>query len=124
MTFTAGLAGVGGSAVEAFKAPKTLAGILPADQTKREVRIASFEYFQPSLVFYCRRQVQYLKSEHAAVQFLQGPHTAYLFVPAAVWEKMAPAAGTAVRSSARCYDLYDKCDIVLIEARHDDGPIQ
>ena len=118
VAFTAGLAAWGGTAVEAYKAPRSLAAALPPDQTEREVRLAAFHYFQPSLVFYCRREVMCLDSVGEALLFLKGPHTSYLFVPAADWERMAAKAGDSVHLLGRRYDLYDRCDVVVVESKH------
>ena len=51
LLFTAGIGAWGASAVEAWKAPRALVEALPADQTRREVRVAAYAYFQPSLIF-------------------------------------------------------------------------
>ena len=50
--------GWGGSAVESYKSARVLASALPEDQTRREVRLITYRWFQPSLVFYSRRQVK------------------------------------------------------------------
>jgi hypothetical protein len=92
---------------------------LPADQTHREIRIRTYHYFQPSLVFYGRREVRQAFTEEDALQMLQGPHTTYLFLPADVWESMKSRVTTSVRLLARQRDLYDRCEIVVIEARWD-----
>lgn len=108
----AALAAFGPLAVDAYKAPRALAGALPADQSYRDVRIGAYEYFQPSLVFYCRREVSRLTDEAAALQMLEGPLPAYLFVPVSVWEDLRPK--TRGRELARHHDLYDGRDIVLV----------
>jgi 4-amino-4-deoxy-L-arabinose transferase-like glycosyltransferase len=118
LAFTAGIAAWGGPAVDAFKAPRPLAAALPADQTSHEVRIGAFGYFQPSLVFYCRREVTNLLSDDEALQFLKGPHTSYLFLPARRWKDLAEKAGDSVHLLGRHYDLYDRCDVVVVEAKH------
>jgi 4-amino-4-deoxy-L-arabinose transferase-like glycosyltransferase len=112
IVLTAGLAGAGPVAVDRYKAPRPLAAALPADQQLRDVRIGAFEYFQPSLVFYCQREVARLDNEDAARQLLQQPIPAYLFVPATVWREMS--AKTNGRELARHHDLYDGRDIVLV----------
>jgi 4-amino-4-deoxy-L-arabinose transferase-like glycosyltransferase len=119
VAFTAGLAALGAMAIDTFKAPRNLVASMPADQTKHEVRVATFGYFQPSLVFYTRREVLPLHSEAQALEFLKGPHTKYLFLPADAWEVMAPKAGDDVRLLGRHYDLYDRRDVVVVEARHE-----
>jgi 4-amino-4-deoxy-L-arabinose transferase-like glycosyltransferase len=118
IAFTAGLAAWGTSAVDAFKAARPLAAALPPDQTTHEVRIGAFGYFQPSLVFYCRREVSNLITEEEAIQFLRGPHTSYLFLPARRWVELQEKVGDSVRLLGRHYDLYDRCDVVVVEARH------
>jgi len=82
------------------------------------VRIGAFAYFQPSLVFYCRREVTSLQTEEEALKFLKGPHTSYLFLPARRWDDLEEKAGGSVRLLGRHYDLYDRCDVVVVEARH------
>jgi hypothetical protein len=110
--FTAALAALGPACVDRYKAPRTLAAALPADETHRDVRIGAYEYFQPSLVFYCRRQVTRLDSEYSARTLLEGPLPAYVFVPASVWVDLCRK--TSAREVARHYDLYDGRDIVVI----------
>jgi 4-amino-4-deoxy-L-arabinose transferase-like glycosyltransferase len=110
--FTAALATFGPVAVDRYKAPKALSAALPGDEVSRDVRIGAYEYFQPSLVFYCHREVTRISKEADARLFLQGPLPAYLFLPADVWESFR--TGSPAREVARHHDLYDGCDIVLI----------
>jgi 4-amino-4-deoxy-L-arabinose transferase-like glycosyltransferase len=110
--FTAALAALGPLAVDRYKAPRALSAALPADQDTRDVRIASYEYFQPSLVFYCRREVSRLPDEAAARQLLQGPLPAFLFVPSSIWDDLRTRI--PARELARHHDLYDGRDIVLV----------
>jgi 4-amino-4-deoxy-L-arabinose transferase-like glycosyltransferase len=112
IAFSAVLAALGPVAVDRYKAPRALTAALPADQTMREVRIGAFEYFQPSLVFYCGREVTRLNNELAARELLEGPLPAFLFVPAVVWEDLHRK--TAGRELARHHDLYDGRDVVLV----------
>jgi hypothetical protein len=100
-------------AFEPYKAPRELAAALPADQLHREVRLASFAWFRPSLVFYCRREVQELISAEQALLFLDQPLPAYLFVPARDWEKIRASAPQA-RVLARRYDLYGGKEVLLV----------
>jgi 4-amino-4-deoxy-L-arabinose transferase-like glycosyltransferase len=112
--FTAGAASWGAVAVDRYKAVRALVAALPPDQTRRDVRIATFNYFQPSLVFYCRREVRQLTSEWQLADFLSVPLPRYVFLPAPVWEQLAPLCPTAWRLLGRHYDLYQGCDVVLI----------
>jgi 4-amino-4-deoxy-L-arabinose transferase-like glycosyltransferase len=107
-------------AVERYKAPRPLVRALPADQTRREVRVGAYGYFQPSLVFYCQREVARFEEERDAIQFLRGPLPAYLFLPADVWVGLRGRVAGA-RLVARHYDLYDGRDVVVVTNEHDEG---
>jgi 4-amino-4-deoxy-L-arabinose transferase-like glycosyltransferase len=112
--FSAALAGWGCLAVDGLKSPRALAAALPADQLYRDVRLASFQYFQPSLVFYCQREVRQLEEEKDVRVFLQGPLPSYLFVAADVWERVGPRLDVRCREVARHHDLYDGHEIVVV----------
>jgi 4-amino-4-deoxy-L-arabinose transferase-like glycosyltransferase len=118
LLLTAGVFVFGAPAVDRHKAPRALAAALPADQTRREVRVATYGYTQPSLVFYCRREVKALPDEEQVRQFLRMPLPCYVVLPAKRWEEMR--ARLPARELARHYDLYDGADIVLI-ANADDA---
>ena len=85
--FYGGLGGLGAGAVEAWKAPRALVQTLPSDQTRRESRIAAYAYFQPSLIFYSRREVRCLGSEQQVMDFLKEPLPSYLIVRADLWAR-------------------------------------
>lgn len=108
------LAGGGAAAVEACKAPRGLIGLLPAGHQQREVRIACYGYFQPSLVFYCRRQVKVLASAAEAAQFLEWPYEAYLIIPATVWDDLQRRVTVPHAVLGRRFDLYRNMDIVVV----------
>jgi 4-amino-4-deoxy-L-arabinose transferase-like glycosyltransferase len=114
VTFTAGAASWGTLLADQHKAVRPLVAALPADQLRREVRVAVFDYFQPSLVFYCRREVRRIWYEPQLWDFLGAPLPGYVFLPAALWEQLAPRAPAGCRLVARHYDLYDGHDAVLI----------
>jgi 4-amino-4-deoxy-L-arabinose transferase-like glycosyltransferase len=114
LLFTGTLAVWGGDAVDRYKAPRALVQAMPADQTLREARVGSYIYFQPSLVFYCQREVACLKDDYAAVEFLRCPLPSYLFLPASVWDTLQPRVTGPHRVLARHHDLYDGCDVVLV----------
>jgi hypothetical protein len=61
---------------------------VPSGLTGREVRVTCSQYFQPSLVFYCRREVHQLGTEAEVLSFLDYPLPVYLFVLAARWEAL------------------------------------
>jgi 4-amino-4-deoxy-L-arabinose transferase-like glycosyltransferase len=112
--FTAPLAAWGVAAVDRYKAPRELAGALPADQQFRDVRVGAFNYFQPSLVFYCRREVERLHTEYQVYEFLRCPLPSYLFVRAEAWRKFQAQVPLPVREVARHYDLYDHEEVVVV----------
>jgi 4-amino-4-deoxy-L-arabinose transferase-like glycosyltransferase len=113
LAFTGSLAAFGGVALDGFKAPRPLVRALPADQTSREVRVACYHYFRPSLVFYCQREVRELNDDSEALGFLAGPLPAYLILPADDWEALQ-AQGPPRRLLARHFDLYARCDVVVV----------
>jgi 4-amino-4-deoxy-L-arabinose transferase-like glycosyltransferase len=112
--FTAPLTAWGVAAVDRYKAPRALAGALPADQQLRDVRVGAFNYFQPSLVFYCRREVVRLQNEMEVYDFLRDPLPSYLFVRAEVWRNFHAHVPLPVREVARHYDLYDHTEVVVV----------
>jgi 4-amino-4-deoxy-L-arabinose transferase-like glycosyltransferase len=112
--FTAPLAAWGVAAVDRHKAPRDLAGALPADQQFRDVRVGAFNYFQPSLVFYCRREVLRLETHEQVYEFLRTPLPSYLFVRADAWAACPARVLLPCREVARHYDLYDGKEVVVI----------
>ena len=110
---------VGAPAFDRAKAPRALAAALPADQTRREVRVATYNYFQPSFVFYCHREVLVLPDEDKLIEFLRTPLPCYVAMPAEQWEQLRPRLPGATRELTRHYDLYDGKDIVLIANAED-----
>jgi 4-amino-4-deoxy-L-arabinose transferase-like glycosyltransferase len=117
VVFLGALAAWGVLALEAHKAPRELVNDLPGDLTTREVRVAAYQYFQPSLVFYCQRQVQNLKDHEETLEFLSNPLPVYLFIPAAEWEQLQSRVLLPVRSLGTRRDLYRNCDIVVVTNR-------
>jgi hypothetical protein len=102
-------------AMEPYKASRALAQGLPANQIQRDVRVAAFRYFQPSLVFYCRREVLSCANEEQATAFLQRPLPAFLFVPEHDWEQMrSRLLPTRMRVLARHRDLYGGQTVVVV----------
>jgi 4-amino-4-deoxy-L-arabinose transferase-like glycosyltransferase len=112
--FTAVLLGGGSGAVEPHKAARALVQAMPEDQLSRDARVAAYEYFQPSIVFYCRREVSCLQSERQALDFLGGPLPSYLFLPARQWEGLRQKVAAPCRLLARRYDLYSGSEVVLV----------
>jgi 4-amino-4-deoxy-L-arabinose transferase-like glycosyltransferase len=111
--FVGGLA-AGSRQVDAAKAVRPLAQAIRAHQTEREIRIGCYQYYQPSLVFYCRREVYRFQEEREALEFLHYPIPVYLLVPEAVWPGLAAKAGNHCQVVGRHYDLYRGCTVVVV----------
>jgi 4-amino-4-deoxy-L-arabinose transferase-like glycosyltransferase len=108
------LAAWAGSAFNRHKAPQALASFIQADQANREVRIACYQYFQPSLVFYARREVTRLDKEQDALDFLASPLPVYLVLPASAWQDLeAKVAGRHHVIGLR-RDMYRRCEVVVV----------
>jgi 4-amino-4-deoxy-L-arabinose transferase-like glycosyltransferase len=114
--FVALLAAGGATAVDAHKAARPLVAHLPLGIYDREVRIGCYGYYQPSVVFYCRREVTRFETDAAALEFLKYPLEVYLFVPASFWEKVS-ANWPSCRLLANHYDLYAGENVVLVTNR-------
>jgi len=112
--FSALLAFWGVTLVDGFKAPRPLVHALPDDHLHREVRIGALGYFQPSLVFYCQREVHCLENAVSALQFLYTPLPVYLFVSEETWEQLRALAPASYRLVARHRDLYNGREILLM----------
>jgi 4-amino-4-deoxy-L-arabinose transferase-like glycosyltransferase len=115
--FVGGLAAWGAVAVDAHKAARPLAEALPSWQLDREVRIGCYQYFQPSLVFYCRRQIDRFEDEEAARAFLRYPLPTFLFLPASTWEGIQASLPRSYRVLGRHHDLYLGREVVLVTNR-------
>jgi hypothetical protein len=104
-------------AIDVFKAPRPLAQQSQANDTTREIRVGCYRYYQPSVVFYCRREVSIWKDEQEAVEFLRCPLPVYLFLPATVWENLQHRVPNACHTVACHRDLYRNCEVVVVSNR-------
>lgn len=112
------LLGAGGAAsLEDRKAPRTLVNQHELCQPENEIRLAAFRYFQPSLVFYCQREVQRIEDEALAAQFLDSALPVYLFVPEAAWASLQTRVEPNCRVLGRQRDLYRGYDVLVISNR-------
>jgi 4-amino-4-deoxy-L-arabinose transferase-like glycosyltransferase len=114
LLLTGGVFVFGAPVVDRSKAPRALIAALPPDHTHREIRVGTYCYFQPSIVFYCRREVRVMSKEQELVEFLRTPLPCYVVMRAEQWHELRPQLSPATRELARHYDLYDGKDIVLI----------
>jgi 4-amino-4-deoxy-L-arabinose transferase-like glycosyltransferase len=103
--------------IDAQKAPRALVAAAGASQPGEEVRIATLAYFQPSLVYYCRREVSELANAEQAATFLRSPWPAYLFCPANLGEELAAASGGLLQIRSRHHDLLRGGDVVVVSNR-------
>ena len=117
VVFVGALAGWGSTALEGHKAPQALGAVFRAERPNEDVLVAAYEYFQPSLVFYCRRNVVQWAADFQVAQFLNYPVPVYLFLPARTWERLKPQLTAPHRELARQRDLYRNCDVVLVTNR-------
>jgi 4-amino-4-deoxy-L-arabinose transferase-like glycosyltransferase len=112
------LAGGGSGALEPRKAPRALTEAFQAQQDEPDIRVGCYRYFQPSLVFYCGREVQGFTDAKEVVEFLRCPLPVYVFVPAPVWEQELQARVKGPwRLLGRRRDLYRNCDVVVVTNR-------
>lgn len=103
-----------GQTLNRHKAPKRLAGFLPADLRKVEARLGTFDWFQPSLVFYARRPVSRILSEKDLMVFLQQPIPAFVALPAKRWESLPNVPEGVCKVCSDVPDFYRRCDVVLV----------
>jgi 4-amino-4-deoxy-L-arabinose transferase-like glycosyltransferase len=111
---TAALAMWGPLLADRSKAPRELVALLPAGQTLRDVRVATFDYFQPSLVFYCQREVETFTGEQQVQDFLDGPLPSYLILPVEDWEALRPKLHARCHALGSKYDIYEGREIFVV----------
>jgi hypothetical protein len=101
--------------MDEYKSPKHLVRASGVGDPARDVRLAAFDWFQPSVVFYARRKVAEVHSPETAAEFLAVPTPGYLFLPAKTWEQLVEAKVTVpTRVVARHRDFYRNCDVVVV----------
>src|SRR5262249_7795826 len=106
LLFVGVVAAHGGVTLNGAKAPQPLAELIETESGGRDVRVGAYGYFQPSLVFYCRREVLRLESDAQALEFLSYPVPVYLVTPAPAWERIKEKLSGPHQLLGRHYDLY------------------
>jgi hypothetical protein len=101
-------------ALDAHKAPRPLVAASGLETAGTDALVACLGWFQPSLVFYARREVQRLRDLEGAKAFLAQSRPAYLFVPAGLWKQIAPQISTPHTEVARHFDFYRRTDVVVV----------
>lgn len=114
LAFTITLGTWNGQTLNQHKAPRRLAAQLPPDLALREARLATFDWFQPSLVFYAKRPVDRLPAEKDLISFLKQPIPAYVAMPVARWEFLKGKVEGAGEAGDTLPDFYRRCEVVLI----------
>jgi 4-amino-4-deoxy-L-arabinose transferase-like glycosyltransferase len=123
--FVGSLAAWGSLRVDQLKAPRALVREAGACQTDRDIRIGCYQFYQPSLVFYCHREVRILNDEDQVLEFLRCPLPVYLFVSAQAWESVEQKVRAPHRMLVRHRDLYKGMDVIVItnEAANSAGQV-
>jgi 4-amino-4-deoxy-L-arabinose transferase-like glycosyltransferase len=115
LVFVGLLAAFPSGVMDQYKAPRELARKGALADTSRDLRIAAFDWFQPSVVFYARRQVLRLDSPGSAVEFLAVPTPGFLIIPEPTWNAWIAAGGIApYREVTRQFDFYRNCNVLVI----------
>jgi 4-amino-4-deoxy-L-arabinose transferase-like glycosyltransferase len=115
--FAASLVALGGLALDDHKAPRALVAAAGAQRSDAEVHVACYEWYQPSLVFYCQREVVQLTDAEQALNKLREPLPVYLFLPARTWDHLAGQVDVPCRLLARHWDLYRHCEVLVVTNR-------
>jgi 4-amino-4-deoxy-L-arabinose transferase-like glycosyltransferase len=105
------------AAIDQSKAPRPLGEVLHAQQPEGEIYVGSFQYFQPSLVFYSERKVEQIATVQEVLDLLSYPVPAYVYLPVSEWERMHSRVAGPHRELARHRDLYRGFDVVLVTNR-------
>jgi 4-amino-4-deoxy-L-arabinose transferase-like glycosyltransferase len=119
--FVGGLAAWGAAAVDVHKSTRQLTALLPDDRRNREVRLAAYGYFHPSLVFYARREVLRLENQDAAVEFLRYPLEVFLFVSVKNWRSIETLVDHEYSILGGRHDLYLGEDVLVVTNRYRAG---
>ena len=97
-----------------YKAPRELVRQTGLADPGRDVRVGAVDWFEPSVVFYARREVQRLAGAEKAAEFLAVPTPGYLFVPEPTWNAWVAGRPVPYRVAARRYDFYRNCDVLVV----------
>jgi 4-amino-4-deoxy-L-arabinose transferase-like glycosyltransferase len=104
--------------LDRYKAAKPLVIESEADRVDVDQRLGSFQFTQPSLVFYSQRRVEPFGEARTAADFLSNPHPSVLFVPQPVWESaVLPLVRAEYRIVSQHYDFSRNCNILAVRNR-------
>lgn len=102
------------AAFDQYKAPRELVRESGAFDPERDIRVASFDYTQPSVTFYVQRKVTRLKTPSEVNAFLGTKRQGYLFVPARAWAELEPQVDVPFRVAARRFDFLRNGEVLVI----------
>ena len=99
-----------------YKAPRHLVDQAGLAQPNRDIRLYALQWFQPSVVYYSRREVERLHNWQQISDCLSMRHPVYLFVPEPVWNKLQEDQPDArnYRTVARHFDYLKNCHILVV----------
>jgi 4-amino-4-deoxy-L-arabinose transferase-like glycosyltransferase len=114
ITFTATVAAFPPLVIDEYKAAQELVATSGVADPSRDLRLAHYDWFQPSIVFYAGREVKEMPSADAVATFLAIPTPGYLFVPEPTWRQLEPRVSVPTEIVARDYDFYKNCEVVVV----------
>jgi 4-amino-4-deoxy-L-arabinose transferase-like glycosyltransferase len=119
VAFAGVLAALAGVALDDYKDPRRMIETAGACRPDQDIRIASYRFTRPSLVFYCGREVWNLADESHVIEFLGRPRPSYLFVPETDWHQIRSRHSLRNPVVARQWDLLLKNHVVVIGTHHE-----
>jgi hypothetical protein len=118
VSFIAVGAALGPTLIEPARVSPRLAQTILQNQSEREIRVACYGWFQPSIVFYVRRPVANLREAEAARAWLDHPLESYLIVSRPWWEeRLAPTLKLRVTVLAGYWDFTRRREVLVIVNR-------
>jgi hypothetical protein len=116
--FLAPLAAGAATALDRFRAPRSLVEQAGALQRDQEIRIGCLDLeFLASLNFYVQRDIQHHKSPQDALDFLKQDLAVFLFLPRRDWEELAPRVTGPHRVLAAHREMYRAGEVVVVTNR-------
>jgi MFS family permease len=103
-----------GAVLNPYKAPRDLAARVQLHHKARDFRVGCYAYFQPSLVFYSRHEIENLPEKQDALDFLASPLPVYLYLPGPVWDSWQMAGAPRYHVLGRSRDLYKNYEVVVV----------
>jgi 4-amino-4-deoxy-L-arabinose transferase-like glycosyltransferase len=99
------------------KSSEPLSRIIRERTQEPDLRLGAFNCFEPSLVFYCHREVIDLDSEEAVLAFLRFPTQVCVVMSTEDWTRMQKQAGQECHALGQARDLYSNQQLVVVTNR-------